>query len=412
MKAIQKKIRSSNNSLILFFLLLFLIAPFISILIQVGYLFTITERKNSIFYVLILTVSIYLGLINTTIIANSDLVTYLDMYDSSAYLSLNNFLLINTSTGLIFNVITYLIFYISNGSHFIYILAMTILIYLPLLISIFIFYTYYNSNNFIIALAIIFAAFSPQLFALSNNIIRQLIAASLFMYAFINNLYRGKKKILFIVAAIFIHSTIITFLPVYLWSIFYKRITLKRIVFFSSLIITLILFRLVFLNYLISSLHFIPLQAMVVKLMRNPNNTYAPPSLSINIIMIFILLITIFKYKYKKDQTVIKENKTYVVYFPYMYVVILYINFLLIYFLFYRFGQVSHRLVLYFYFLIPFFFPFLFIKNGKFVNKFITGLSLLLIFVFFIYRLNISQYIYAPPNKIYGDLIFYLLLYN
>jgi hypothetical protein len=216
-------------------LLLFLINPFFSVLFLIFYLGCITQKNKYDYILLFVFLSIFLGLINTTKIPESDLLNYQDLFAQAGTSSLNNYL-ISFGKEPAFSLFTYFCYYIFSRDFKLYVLCFSFISYFFLFQSIYLFYKKFNQSYNIIFAVLLIAFFSEQ-FGLSAHLVRQFLAGSLMMYYLINKAIYHNNKWLLLIFTIFIHSSALFFVPLIFLPFFKNKIKGKALIFLSIFLI-------------------------------------------------------------------------------------------------------------------------------------------------------------------------------
>lgn len=238
--------KSINNLPVL---LVFIVNPILGIFAQFKY--HLKNNEGFTRRIIYLLASIYLGLINTTVELKSvsDLPSYYDLYMNSD----NLLKLIKIAPfEILYLVFSFLSYYLTFGNFKLFIILYTVIVYQLALVSI---DTIANkidkSNKFLpVFAALIFAFYHPH-FLQSLNLMRQILAGSIFFYFFTQRHIKGKTNYIFPILAVLIHrSSIILFVISFIPGIS-KKISVKNlliisvmsffIAYFSPYIITLFL---------------------------------------------------------------------------------------------------------------------------------------------------------------------------
>lgn len=119
-------------SYILFIDALFIIAPLPSILLQVVMMIYVRSRHKLLYYNFIVTISIFLGLINTTKVPQSDMINYLAWFEMARWLDFREYIFMLGKEP-IYHAFVYLIHYVFGGSKNWFIISVTSLGYILIL---------------------------------------------------------------------------------------------------------------------------------------------------------------------------------------------------------------------------------------------------------------------------------------
>ena len=193
--------------------LCFFLNPFVAVLIA-GLIAGLKNSKVSI-DVLIIVISIFIGLLNTTKILESDIVSYYDNFFSAEYNSLLEFINVRSKEYLYYTY-TYFFYNLSGGSWKLYILSTTaISYYLILKSNLIVINKVFKNYNYKVLLLVNIALLYP-LFTLSAHLLRNFIAASFILYFVVNYYFNYKNKWIYLIAAILTHGSSILFTILYI----------------------------------------------------------------------------------------------------------------------------------------------------------------------------------------------------
>lgn len=196
----------------LIFLVLFLVQPFLTLLmvLLVGWIYC--PKRYWVPSILVILGSAYIGLINTTKLPDSDLGVYLQWYESAKGLGYFEFLGL-FSREPIFYTWMYLISSLTNGDKNIFIFLTSWLSYFIFAYSILLVCRHANIAPRSSAMLIVIFLFSPPLFSISAHLMRQFLAAVLITYFFARRIAEQKNPWWVIATAIFVHYSSILFVP-------------------------------------------------------------------------------------------------------------------------------------------------------------------------------------------------------
>lgn len=223
--------------LYIFNVIMLIINPLAGIIFQYVFLVnkSINDTKKINFF--ILSISIYISLINITKFPEADLRDAIDYFYLVPKYNFLEYLIINGKEP-IYYLYVFLSYYIFAGNQTFFVFSLSFIIYYFFLKSIFKYLIYTNIDIRYWVSLLFFAVFSPQLFSISIHIIRQNIAFVLFLYFLMEYFLSHKKKnIIFIILTIFIHSTLILFIIPLIIPYLNKKIRIKNILFILLLII-------------------------------------------------------------------------------------------------------------------------------------------------------------------------------
>ena len=193
----------------------FFVNPLITIVFLTIHLIKQKEKNETLLYLLYFLISIYLGLINTTKVPVSDLLMYKRSFDLASDMNLFDYLSLFTKE-IVFYIATYLSNKLFFGNFKLYVILFTFLQYYLVFISI---HKYWKTNdkNLLIFSIIIFALLSRYFFA-SAHLVRQILACSIFVYFFTTRIVDKKTYWWLIPIAILVHSSslllfLLSFIP-------------------------------------------------------------------------------------------------------------------------------------------------------------------------------------------------------
>lgn len=209
---IKDYVSFSDDKIIFLSLFIYSISPFFSILIMALLIVSVQLKSDKIFLFFIVLLSLYLGLINSTKVPESDLVGYYDIYLLAKNYSLYDYLLLMNKEPFYF-FLNYVLFYLFLGNKMLFMIGITMLSYCFYFFAIYKYMKCIGSDNHLIVFALMLAAFFPQLFSLSAHLIRQFLAASILMYAIVIRLFYEKRSWPYSAFAVLTHSTALLFLP-------------------------------------------------------------------------------------------------------------------------------------------------------------------------------------------------------
>lgn len=207
--------------------LFFIISPFLSLFLGI-IAFTHLKVKKDGVIILIAMIALFLGLINSTKVLESDLLVYYDRFLLSENLNFISYLFL-TGREPIYMGFTYVSFYLFAGNFKIFVVISTFISYFFILKSIYEFGVNYNIKKRSIINAIVFTAFFPPLFSLSAHLNRQFLASAIIIYGIILLLKRVPYAKYYAFISALIHSTALIFLPFFFFKKLGDRISLKSI---------------------------------------------------------------------------------------------------------------------------------------------------------------------------------------
>jgi EpsG family len=203
--------RIDSFAISLLVLLLFLIQPFLTLVMVVVLAMTINDLPRRYIYVVALIGSCYLGLINATKYPDSDLINYLDWFASARELPLNTFLLTNSREPLYFLGL-YGIANLPYSSNQLFVFLSTLISYLIFLFAVIRTGVHLKIRGKVIIAYISLLLFFAPLFSLSAHLMRQFLAASIVTLFLSEYIASGKRRWGILLTAILIHYSAAVFI--------------------------------------------------------------------------------------------------------------------------------------------------------------------------------------------------------
>jgi hypothetical protein len=202
----------------------------------------------SLFYFIFL-ISIFLGLINTTKVLESDILGYSEAFMMAKTTDLFPYLK-EFGKEPVYYSFMYFFSKILHAEFKFFIFFQTLISYIFYLNAVKKFQQKINGKRSAILFAISIATLFFELFSLSAHLLRQFLAASIFLYYLIDKLFYSKNKWGYLILSIFIHSSVLLFVPLLFFPFLKKRLNIWK------LILTILFFGLMF--------HFIPVLSLFI----------------------------------------------------------------------------------------------------------------------------------------------------
>lgn len=393
----MNKIETYNRELLVFSTGVFLLNPFAGVILLFNLLFSnLRVPKKRLTNLFIVFLSLFLSFINITKIPENDLVHYRLHYLMAGDYKLADYLSEFGKEPLYF-VFNYTVFHISNGSVKFWLIVITFLSYFLFLTAIKRFFYKVEASVNQLIFGLMLAAFFPQLFSLTAHLIRQCIAASIFVYFAVDKVfYKNNKWWLPIIGILFHASSLLLFPLIYLKFLGnFKKYRIINIL----LIIVLMSYQSItkFLINIIGGMN----ETIDYILLRASEDTFFDlgefPMINF-VMMIFMIVIVLTMKKFaaeqlQKEQSGSSIDKDLKFFFSTMIILSLFIVANL------HQSELSNRLFFYLFFYFPFVFP-LFTKRFKQrtqLNYFFAVIFVL----FFIYRLEFGVWTYAPLQELF-----------
>lgn len=214
--SLQKRLNDKETLFaLLAFSVLFFFNPLLAIIFSTVFIIKHKGQSEELQYGLYAFIAIYFGLINTTKIPESDLLSYKEYFDDASYMSLSGYMDLFQQEQ-VFYFLTFVLNKVFFGNFKLYLILTTFISFFLVFISIHKFWKTENKN--VILFSILIFAFWFDFFFGTGFLIRQILAESIFIYFFIEKIVNHKIKWFLIPIAFLIHSSslllfIICFIP-------------------------------------------------------------------------------------------------------------------------------------------------------------------------------------------------------
>ena len=387
---INDKVFKSNPDKNKFFgtiivILAFVINPFLSLLISV--FFSFTQKSDYFNLLLIINVSLFLGLLNSTKLLDSDLINYHLIFTNVPQYSFIDFLQ-NYNKDYFFFGYTYIFYFLCGGSWEIYLTISTAISYYLILKSNFIIAKIYNSKNYLITFLIITIAFLYPLFTHSAHLFRNFLAASFVFYFLVNYYIKNNRKLWLILVGFLTHASswifaIILILP-------NKHLNEK---FKNRFIPFLFLFLFLFLFF---DLNFIYQSNQAERI------AYELASQSVSNVdryLYFIIILFLIFFTYKKTKTIKHDFNFYTL-------VVLFVIAIALLFLYFGGSVIYHRYLLYSVMLCTIYLSIFIISNNKKTTPIIAAFLMILNLVAFSQNYQYGVWKYDDFTSIISNFLF------
>lgn len=194
---------------------------------------------------LIVSLSFFLAYINTTKTATSDTIHYLNWYNNIDRSDpIHSFLYyrgIYSISEPLFAIISILINYLTSGSEIGYLFFCTFIMYSLQLYAIYLVAKKYEIQKKYIACLFLMLAFVNPLFIQSIHALRQMLATAFLMLAIANRVVYEKISWWLLVAAFLTHMSVMVYLPLVVLPICYEKLTFRRSLIVSALVVLLMM---------------------------------------------------------------------------------------------------------------------------------------------------------------------------
>lgn len=390
----MKKIDLITTEIILFVGLSFLVNPFLSLVFFFHLLCYKEKFQNKILInCFIILLAVFMAFINSTKVPDNDLYFHGMDYLNAKNLNLYDYLSLKNKEPF-FYIFNYYFYNLTTGSFKLWVITITFVPYYLFFTAIKLFFYKIKAPKNQLLLGIILAAFFPQLFSLSAHLIRQFIAAAIFIYFAVNLIMYNKNKWWLVLAAVMIHYSSLILFCLMIYRSVIKKIKQKKTL--NVLIIFVLLFYQEISKFLLSI--FGNLNEPITRILTRASQDTSFELGNFpwfNFVMMSLMIIialtdkkTLSKQYYSKLLDKENINSEYSSFFFTMILLSLFILFNL------QQSELSIRLFFYLFFYFPFIAP-LFV--GRFKNQsLLCYITSIFFIIFFIFRLNNGIWEYAP----------------
>ncbi len=204
------------------FLLIFFCNSFVGWLCcTIQLLFQKNKRKQNLVFWSLLSV-VFVSLYNATKVPDSDLIWYTEYYLMAGDYDLISYLAqLTGGKEPLYQMIVYFLHIVGGNNVHFFVFSISAISYVFLLRALFLWKLEADVSDLNFMFAVMTLCFFPWTFALSVHIIRQFLALSIMLWAFFS--YHGsykKRYLCFAISSVFIHSSVVIFVPL----LFIKRI--------------------------------------------------------------------------------------------------------------------------------------------------------------------------------------------
>lgn len=398
MQVKQKNKISIYFSLIL--IVLFLINPLISILLGVFFV-SITSKEviysNNVPKTVIVLCVLFVCCMNAQKVPASDLEGYVRVFHNATKLSLFEFLSDTNNKEPAFYTLTWCINRLTFSNEFCYKFIISLLCYIFLNIAVYKFFYRICRDVRLLLFGIILVNFIPYIFISSMHLIRQYLAASLFMFVLVDKLFYNKRHYFFVILMLFIHSTTFLFIPFLFWNSLGKPFRECK---GRYIIILVLLFSVQLVSSFLIRIPFIGETIFAYALNRaSKRTTFDLGEMSFfQIGLVFLLFILSYIVAYIKIKT-IKPNFAIKHFFNIICLLCLFILSV------HQQSELSMRFLFYTYLFIPFIAITLFRNAKKSVTRLFPFISVFLI-IFWVYYLEEGPWTYLGSSDVWRTPLF------
>lgn len=208
---------------------LFLLFPILGIMAATFFAIK-TDNKQLILFLITLLV-LYLSALNTTKVPRSDMVNYLDMFNSVPRNGYANTLLYTAhgreAKDLGYSSLVYVLYYLLSGNQYLFIFIISSITFFFYFIAVYKIGVDNDLPAYLIVSELLVIAFFTQYFSLTFHLVRQELATSLFFYALTFRSSSIKKYIIWCMIASTMHSAIVAIMLFSLVPFINQEMTMK-----------------------------------------------------------------------------------------------------------------------------------------------------------------------------------------
>lgn len=200
---------------------------------------------------LIITCVIFVSLVNSSKMPENDLQFYVGYFLDASNMDFIPYLyrLAYYSSGIdsnfikepVYGTFSFLMYNVTGGQPRVFLFVYSCIFYLILSVALYKFCVAIHFSGVATAFCLALLFFTPYIFTMSEQIIRQSFATAIVFYVYTNRFFYGKNSFLWIILASLIHSSSVLFLAFVFVPFLMQRIT-KRNIFIYFLIFVLVVF--------------------------------------------------------------------------------------------------------------------------------------------------------------------------
>lgn len=224
-------------------LIVLLIISFINPAAGVIFAFLYVNRNRRLskgaIMLFIIAVSIFLGYINSTKIASSDTIHYLNWFEQvdrahpiHSFLHYRGEYSINEPA---FAILSILFNYITLGNAEGYLFLCTFFIYILQFYALYLVCNKFDVSPKVTILLILLLAFYNPLFLQTIHGLRQMLATAILMLAIARRVISGKNNWILLLWALLTHTSVLAYIPFVAFSFFYQKLSFSRTIIISVL---------------------------------------------------------------------------------------------------------------------------------------------------------------------------------
>lgn len=234
--SIQMKTNTFSGSIIVAIVILFLLNPLAGILTAA--LCACSYKNDNSIKLLMVLAMMYLCAMNTTKIPENDMYRYLAMFENVPYNGFYGTLIsFNHSAAAVkdaaYGTLVYLLYYITLGNQYLFIFIVSFLGYWFMFMAIFKFGKESKLPNYMIVTQVLILSFFTQYFSMTFHLVRQVLAACIFIYALTFRNTSFARYILWCIVAIATHSSIVLIVAFSFVPMMKRRLKMVEIVYLA-----------------------------------------------------------------------------------------------------------------------------------------------------------------------------------
>lgn len=233
--------------LIALFGLIFLLNPICSIFLCIAYFICIQDKEIPAYaYVtLFAMLACWLGCINITKLPTGDLPGYIRLFERVPERGFYGTVFESwggTGKEPFYSFFTYVGYYLCFGSASVFFFLLTAAMYFLLFVAAYRFLKEIGASTATVLCGVVSLAFFTQYFVLTSHIVRQMLAMSIVMYAFVDRIVTGKHNWVLLAVAVLTHTSAILIALFSVFPFVYQRMGMRRILITLACFVPLVLF--------------------------------------------------------------------------------------------------------------------------------------------------------------------------
>ena len=249
---IDLKDNSNINGQIITVALLFVVNPFVAMLTSLVFALLANkdyQQSDRTLLLFIYSVTIWISLVNITKAISGDQGRYTRLFLSIHEIGFFNMLFESlgytggtTSKDPVFSIITWILYWLTGGSVRLYYFILSLGIYLPHFLATHKLFKAMDLPKGALICGVLVLTFFSQYFVMTLQLIRQMLAAGLVIYALVYRIVEGKNNWWLLASAVLIHTSAIYIAILSLIPWFYSWMNFKRVMTVLAIIVPVIVF--------------------------------------------------------------------------------------------------------------------------------------------------------------------------